>query len=112
MVTCPLAASTVATAGLPLEYVIAPLPSPPDAALVKTASPKVLLTGPGIANVITWAAGGTGVGVGVGAGPGFDPPPPPPPPQLASSNKEAGARIARTRFADFMELPVNGTATI
>src|SRR6187549_3559129 len=92
---------------------MAPLPAPPEAALVKAASPKVRLTGPASANAITWLAGGAGVGVGVGegAGPGLAPPPPPPP-HPTSSSRETGARMALTRFADFMKLPVNAAATI
>jgi hypothetical protein len=38
MVTAPLPASTLATAGLVLVYEMAPVPAPPDAAFVNTPS--------------------------------------------------------------------------
>ena len=79
---------TVATPVLPLEYVMAPVPAPPDAALVNGASPNVLAIGPASANAIVWATGGGGGGGGDGA---FLPPPP----QPASGMAKVKARTKR-----------------
>ena len=72
-VTAPESAPTVATAGLLLEYVMAPVPAPPEAALVKAASPTVLAMGPVVAKAMVCATGGGGGG---GGGGGELPPPP------------------------------------
>ena len=58
IVTWPEVAFTVATARLPLEYVMAPVPPPPEAVLVNGASPTVLVIGPALANAMLCATGG------------------------------------------------------
>jgi len=69
--------------------VSAPVPVPPDAALVNAASPKVLAMGPASAKEIVWATGGGG---GEGGGGELLPPPP----QLASSTTNDAPKPKRS----------------
>jgi hypothetical protein len=100
-VTCPVA-STVATAVLSLEYVMAPVPAPPEAALVNGASPKVLAIGPALAKEIVCADGDGGGGGGVDL---LDPPPPPPQP-ASSSNRGTLRRKQSPQINDMAIFPV------
>src|SRR5262245_26103048 len=76
-VATPLVPLTVAMATLLLEYVMAPVPPPPVAALV-TVLPATPETGPACAKAIVCGCGG-------GGGAGVLPPPPPPPHPVTST---------------------------
>ena len=80
----------MATALLLLEYVMAPVPEPPEAVLVKVASPTILSMGPAVAKVMVCATGGGG---------DVEPPPPPPPPLQALKHKKPVASSSGPRNA-------------
>jgi hypothetical protein len=91
-------ADTVATPVFELEYVIVPVPAPPEAALVYVASASGRLTGPTVAKVMVcgWGCAGGGAGGGL-----LPPPPPPQADRTTTSEQESHEAIERMRESSF-----------